>query len=516
MGINIKDDTLYTAAMPAGSGVFGRQTESDAAPTLFARESIYNYLVSALATVASSGSASDLSTGTLPLGRLHANLQDIANINPTTGDLLHYDGANWVAIAAGQLNYVLTSGGPGVVPSWSSTGAGYMMKADNLSGLFNTATARSNLGVAIGSDVQAWDQALDDISALAVTDGNIIVGNGTNWVAESGATARASLGLTIGTHVQAYDATLQSLSALGTVADRIAYTTALDTWAEATLTAFARSILDDADEATFKATVNLEIGTDVQAYDATLASIATLGTVADRIAYTTGIDTWAETPLTAFARSILDDANEATFKATVNLEIGTDVQAYDATLASLSSLGTAADKIAYTTAIDTWAETAITAFGRSLIDDADAATARTTLGVVIGTDVQAYDAGLADIAALAITDGNIIVGNGLNWVAESGATARTSLGLGTGDSPTFTAVTVGNAGLTVGTSVPFSDAAGVLTLQNVDAIDATTEATIEAAIDTLANLTSIQGQTVTLADAGANAIFGWDDVAGAY
>jgi len=61
----------------------------------------------------------------------------------------------------------------------------------------------------------------------------------------------------------------------------------------------------------------------------------------------------------------------------------------------------------------------------------DAATARTNLGLAIGTDVQAYDAGLTDIAGLAVTDGNIIVGDGANWVAESGATARTSLGLGT-------------------------------------------------------------------------------------
>lgn len=73
-----------------------------------------------------------------------------------------------------------------------------------------------------------------------------------------------------------------------------------------------------------------------------------------------------------------------------------------------------------------------------------------------------------------------------------------------------------SAGLTVGSSTPFSDSAGSLTLQNIDALDATTEATVEAAIDTLANLTSIQGRTVTLTDAGANAIFGWDDTAGAY
>jgi hypothetical protein len=52
---------------------------------------------------------------------------------------------------------------------------------------------------------------------------------------------------------------------------------------------------------------------------------------------------------------------------------------------------------------------------------------------------------LADLNALAKTDSNIIVGDGTNWVAESGATARTSLGLGTGDSPQFTAVNIGNA-----------------------------------------------------------------------
>ncbi|MHA1483139.1 MAG: hypothetical protein ACTSQA_06855, partial [Candidatus Heimdallarchaeaceae archaeon] len=37
---------------------------------------------------------------------------------------------------------------------------------------------------------------------------------------------------------------------------------------------------------------------------------------------------------------------------------------------------------------------------------------------------------LGKIASLGITDGNFIVGDGTNWTAESGATARTSLGLG--------------------------------------------------------------------------------------
>src|SRR3990167_555494 len=45
---------------------------------------------------------------------------------------------------------------------------------------------------------------------------------------------------------------------------------------------------------------------------------------------------------------------------------------------------------------------------------------------------------VGSIDGLTPTDSNIIVGDGSNWVTESGATARTSLGLGTGDSPQFT------------------------------------------------------------------------------
>lgn len=55
-------------------------------------------------------------------------------------------------------------------------------------------------------------QALDQISSLSNADGNIIVGNGSGWVAESGATARASLGVSIGSDVQAYSSVLDGLA----------------------------------------------------------------------------------------------------------------------------------------------------------------------------------------------------------------------------------------------------------------------------------------------------------------
>lgn len=98
----------------------------------------------------------------------------------------------------------------------TSTGSGsiYLEKGRNLADLIDDATARSNLGVQIGLNVQGWDADLDDISALSSADGNIIVGSASGWTAESGGTARASLGLTIGTNVQAHSDQLDDFSSL--------------------------------------------------------------------------------------------------------------------------------------------------------------------------------------------------------------------------------------------------------------------------------------------------------------
>lgn len=110
---------------------------------------------------------------------------------------------------------------------------------------------------------------------------------------------------------------------------------------------------EDVAEAAFKALFNMEAGVDFQAYDATLASLAALGTVADRIAYTTALDTWAETPLTAAGRALIDDASAAAQRTTLGLVVGTDVQAYDADLAALAGLTSAADKLPYFTGAGT-------------------------------------------------------------------------------------------------------------------------------------------------------------------
>lgn len=119
-------------------------------------------------------------------------------------------------------------------------------------------------------------------------------------------------------------------------------------------------------------------------------------------------------------------------RTNLGVVIGTDVQAYNSTLASVAAgTYTGDDSITTVGTITTgvWNGTDV-AVADGGTGSSTAAGARTNLGLAIGTDVQAYDADLTALGGLAKTDGNFIVGDGTTWVAESGATARSSLGLG--------------------------------------------------------------------------------------
>jgi hypothetical protein len=130
-------------------------------------------------------------------------------------------------------------------------------------------------------------------------------------------------------------------------------------------------------------------------------------------------------------------------RTALGLAIGSDVQAYDADLAAIAALAKTDSNI-------------IVGNGSAWVAESGS-TARTSLGVAIGSDVQAYDADLAAIAALAKTDGNIIVGNGSAWVAESGATARTSLGLGSIATQASSSVSISGGAITGITDLAVAD-----------------------------------------------------------
>ena len=109
----------------------------------------------------------------------------------------------------------------------------------------------------------------------------------------------------------------------------------------------------------------------------------------------------------------------------------------------------------------------------------NAATARASLDLEPGTDVQAYDAGLAAIAGLSDADGKFIVGSGSGWVAEDGATARASLGVDQAGTDNSTNVTLagsydyitaggtGNQTLTLGQVNLTTDVTGSLPNSNI-------------------------------------------------
>ena len=117
-----------------------------------------------------------------------------------------------VSIAAGQSKMVYTNGigatssvydftsylsmSSPQITGGSITGITDLAVADGGTGASDASTARTNLGVVIGTNVQAWDANLDQIAALAPTSNNFIVGNGSAWALETPTDALVSLGLT--------------------------------------------------------------------------------------------------------------------------------------------------------------------------------------------------------------------------------------------------------------------------------------------------------------------------------
>lgn len=175
-------------------------------------------------------------------------------------------------------------------------------------------------------------------------------------------------------------------------------------------------ILDAADVG---ATTDAQVAVLIAA--AVAAHLAAADPHADR-AYTNAQITASISALVGSAPGVLDtlqeiaDAlgNDPNLSATLTAAIA-GKQPLDATLTALAAIVTAGDQLIYSTALDTFALATLTAFARTFLDDPDAATARTTLGLDTAATQPsgAFDAAgaAAAVQAAAVMDGDAAGGD---------------------------------------------------------------------------------------------------------
>ncbi len=277
----------------------------------------------------------------------------------------------------------------------------------SLLGSADYATARSNLSLTVGTNVQAWDANLDQIAALGVTKGNILVADGSAWTV-------------LGVGTDGHLLTADSLEATGlkwaagsggggapTTVDYLVRT------ADAGLSA-ERVVTDTS-------TISWDWGTGGQAKANVVANSigntslrqGTALTVIGRSANSTG--NVADISATAASGAVLRESGSTLGFGTIATAGITDGAV---TYAKIQDVSAQYRLLGRQTALAGDVEEVTSSANMfSLLGSADYSAARTNLGLAIGTNVQAWDTNLDQIAALTTTKGNLIVASGATWAA---------------------------------------------------------------------------------------------------
>lgn len=162
---------------------------------------------------------------------------------------------------------------------------------------------------------------------------------------------------------------------------------------------------------------NLELGKVASPSDTTAdgGGITLLGSTNKSLAWSNSTDSWTSS-------EHLDLASGKEYKINGSSVLSSTSLGSAIASSSLTTVGTISG--------GTWQGSAVgVAYGGTGATTASGA--RASLDLEIGVDVQAYSAALTAIGSLTASDNGFIVGNGSAFIIESGSTARTSLGLGT-------------------------------------------------------------------------------------
>ena len=219
--------------------------------------------------------------------------------------------------------------------------------ADGGTGASTASSARTNLGLGSiatqnSNNVSITGGSISGITDIAISDG------GTGASTESG--ARTNLGLVIGTDIQAFGSNLDDISDLtvsdgnfivgngtkfitesGSTARNSLGLGSIATQNSNNISVTGGSITNITDLAVgdggtgsstasgARSNLGLAIGSDVQAYDAELAAVAGLTSAADKGIQFTGSGSAATYDLTSAGKALLDDANAAAQLVTLGL-----------------------------------------------------------------------------------------------------------------------------------------------------------------------------------------------------
>lgn len=242
---------------------------------------------------------------------------------------------------------------------------------------------------------------------------------------------------------------LEAIKGLAVTANTIAYMNASGIPTSTAISAFGRGAINVVDAPAFRTYIAAQLA------NSNLTALSGVTAATNALPYFTGTTTMGTTNLTAFARTLLDDVDAVTSRATLGVDSAVDTSAalaaglatkqpLNATLTSLAAVATAANKLPYFTGTNTVATTDITAFSRTLLDDADAPAARATLGLGTGalatvttstTDattgnlLKVGDFGIGGLT-VGIADLNVVPVSGIYGL--SGASTNGPIGAGSG------------------------------------------------------------------------------------
>jgi hypothetical protein len=187
--------------------------------------------------------------------------------------------------------------------------------------------------------------------------------------------------------------------------------------------------------------------TDAQPLDADLTALAGLATTG--AIERTGAGTAVTFTVSAFAKTILDDADAATARGTLGLgtlatQAANSVAITGGSITGITDLAVADGGTGASTAAAARTNLGATTVGANLftlpnpgairfprLNADNSVSSLSDADFRAAINAQTANSNLGTLAALSVADGNFIVGNGLVWTVESGATARSSLGVGT-------------------------------------------------------------------------------------